>query len=1023
MITLSKEEFEQKYGVQPQNKGVTLSKEEFEQKYNIDNRSGLNKVTDFFFGNTKKLGETFGTALSVNDEEVTKQREGALTSEGEAESNILKLIQQAKTQSPEMAKRTMDNVKRMSEEAGVDIFNNPEYQKTAKQVYGEALGTLGETLQFSSFGSKGAKSFSRFKDVPTIAKPLTVGKDIAKGAKIGAGYGGAFGAGFGVSNAMQEDKSLGDIAKAGLTEGAIGLGAGAVLGGGLSTVARGLSGATAKASKLVAVTKKAVGEKVYSKLVSVSNDLMKMSPTQTRNETKWNKNTPKFLVDEGVIGLVDSDGKKIVTEEAVSALRDKYHAESRAFNNLLTDSGEYVSLNDFKNKAIKSLGDEFKNKGTDYKKAIKKVENEIQAYKENYRKDGLIEGDDLHVNISDFNKIKIGLWAKTTNFNPSQADKLLSDVSYRMGQTAKGLIEDTVEDVAVKRMNSRLGDFASAIQVLERANGKVLPGGFFGRAFTRLTGTIAGSGGGVPGSIIGNLTGGVLADVMANPKYKTAALSKFLKLVKKKPNGQSLIDEANEILIKRGEERSSRLLLGESKAIPVGPKTDDSFVKMVDAKKAFGRDPKTGRFKRVYTSKGSQEAFGVVAGMEMDEDGNVSFDPKKALAGMAVMGITSNGIRISTLQKGYDNLSKRIGETTTKSLIRDLNKARKGINKLIGELRKNEKGFQKLPGKADDIESSISKAKAEGKSLINSDVEDIIGTNVEYLGEKYVIKGQRGIRGDMFTLEGDYGKQLSVPKTQVKKIAGEKNLGLENAMQHRPSKSGVASNIPQDSLPDFYEQPNLYHYGGKEYDESVKALMEIRNKPNKEITIYRAGPKNELRNGDWITLSKEKARLESIAENVPVNSFKVKVKDIQFAGDDITEFGYWGKQLWDKGADTIESTIKKAKAEGKSFDEWAKITEPGDNQTRFKDIAKDIEIKNFGDDGVFQFPPTKINRSAVEKWKTKISEGERPIIITGGAGFPRIVDGTHRITAYKELGFKEVPTIFESELKQLWDKQ
>ena len=122
---------------------------------------------------------------------------------------------------------------------------------------------------------------------------------------------------------------------------------------------------------------------------------------------------------------------------------------------------------------------------------------------------------------------------------------------------------------------------------------------------------------------------------------------------------------------------------------------------------------------------------------------------------------------------------------------------------------------------------------------------------------------------------------------------------LEGAMQHRPSKSGVASNIPQDSLPDFYERPNLYDYGGKEYSESIDILQKIRNKPNSTITIYRASPKNELRTGDCITLSKEKGRLESLTENVPVQEFKVKVKEIQFAGDDITEFGYWGKPIKD----------------------------------------------------------------------------------------------------------------------------
>lgn len=124
-------------------------------------------------------------------------------------------------------------------------------------------------------------------------------------------------------------------------------------------------------------------------------------------------------------------------------------------------------------------------------------------------------------------------------------------------------------------------------------------------------------------------------------------------------------------------------------------------------------------------------------------------------------------------------------------------------------------------------------------------------------------------------------------------VTSKKDL-LEGSMAHRPSKSGIASNI-EVSAPDFYSRPNLYDVGGKEYTESIDVLQKIRNKPNSTVTIYRASPKNELRTGDWVTFSKEKARLESIAEGTPIQSFKVKVKDVQFAGDDITEFGYWGK--------------------------------------------------------------------------------------------------------------------------------
>ena len=125
---------------------------------------------------------------------------------------------------------------------------------------------------------------------------------------------------------------------------------------------------------------------------------------------------------------------------------------------------------------------------------------------------------------------------------------------------------------------------------------------------------------------------------------------------------------------------------------------------------------------------------------------------------------------------------------------------------------------------------------------------------------------------------------------------------LENAMGHRPTRTGaLASDISQEAsdmgIPKFYEHPEYYHFGGKEYDESVNALMKIKGKPDATITIYRSGPKNQLRTGDWVTLSKEKARLEGLDENTKVHSFKVKANEVEFAGDDITEFGYWGNEI------------------------------------------------------------------------------------------------------------------------------
>jgi hypothetical protein len=131
-------------------------------------------------------------------------------------------------------------------------------------------------------------------------------------------------------------------------------------------------------------------------------------------------------------------------------------------------------------------------------------------------------------------------------------------------------------------------------------------------------------------------------------------------------------------------------------------------------------------------------------------------------------------------------------------------------------------------------------------------------------------------------------------------------------MSHRPTFEWAppAYNLLDwDMLPeDVYEKPDFSISNGdiRRWDkwaiESFKLLKRIRNKPEAEITIYRASPKNELNPWDWITLSKEYAKQHALSNGTKVFSHKVKAKDIYFAWDYINEFWYFPKsqleQIW-----------------------------------------------------------------------------------------------------------------------------
>lgn len=131
----------------------------------------------------------------------------------------------------------------------------------------------------------------------------------------------------------------------------------------------------------------------------------------------------------------------------------------------------------------------------------------------------------------------------------------------------------------------------------------------------------------------------------------------------------------------------------------------------------------------------------------------------------------------------------------------------------------------------------------------------------------------------------------------------------EYGMSHRPSYEGMppsynlleGETLPRDvyAHPDYSISTGRIRSGDKAANESWVALQKIKDKPNAEITVYRAGRENKLNSGDWVTFSKDYAK-QSLEGTEKVYSFKVKAKDVIFAGDDINEFGYYPKsQLTD----------------------------------------------------------------------------------------------------------------------------
>ena len=125
-------------------------------------------------------------------------------------------------------------------------------------------------------------------------------------------------------------------------------------------------------------------------------------------------------------------------------------------------------------------------------------------------------------------------------------------------------------------------------------------------------------------------------------------------------------------------------------------------------------------------------------------------------------------------------------------------------------------------------------------------------------------------------------------------------------MYHRPSQTGIYADdliMPgfDFGMPaDVYDNPQYYTYMYGEtpdvMNETMAQLNAARGNPNAQIDIYRATTGDAINDGDWITLSPSYAKQhlrDQLDGNGRVISQKANVRDIQFAGDDLAEWGFY----------------------------------------------------------------------------------------------------------------------------------
>lgn len=219
-------------------------------------------------------------------------------------------------------------------------------------------------------------------------------------------------------------------------------------------------------------------------------------------------------------------------------------------------------------------------------------------------------------------------------------------------------------------------------------------------------------------------------------------------------------------------------------------------------------------------------------------------------------------------------------------------------------------------------------------------------------------------------LEGEpyknYKGELEVPTEYLHNRLNSFKDNEDYKMAHRPDNDWHMT--PDDLLgkdsvapKDVYEHPEYYTINSNKnvLKETKEALEKVKGNPDAKITIYRATTGDTINDGDWITLSKSYAEDHNYSQldgKGKVISKEVPVKDVEWAGDDLSEWGYFPKReeynnklnetLKEKQHDPGEITKLKdryEKSQGVS-DDW--FTEEGRKLgMKDEDIADAIYIK------------------------------------------------------------------------------
>jgi hypothetical protein len=201
--------------------------------------------------------------------------------------------------------------------------------------------------------------------------------------------------------------------------------------------------------------------------------------------------------------------------------------------------------------------------------------------------------------------------------------------------------------------------------------------------------------------------------------------------------------------------------------------------------------------------------------------------------------------------------------------------------------------------------------------------------------------------------------ELSAKAKPLYDEAYKKSLGAidDYKMSHTAPSRAQGENVTLDNPigifgDDIYSQEATRYFGtGSNYDKkTIDIIQSMRGNPNKEVTIYRAVPKNisaNINDTDWVTLTKEYAKQHGDAVldgNYDIISKNVTAKDLATDGNSIHEWGldFFEKPNLNSNNDILQNPlIQSALQKARSNPVYAQeIGDLPDNSIQALDVVK-----------------------------------------------------------------------------------